>query len=207
MADTKDPSDAEIEAAWLAYRDTASRSTSKEVFFAGARRGSAAAPAASPVVDELATLIRMLVHALRKAAPGNALAERAMDYLKRHDLTGNVLRDSPAVEGAWQKFCEEVGAPAAPASPDARDAPAEPPVLWCVHVIGPDDLYAFPTLAAAQENAKALTAFMERQPKSIHDPICIPVVTVWPHSPESHAADLRENIFTKPSSKGEGTPS
>lgn len=100
-----------------------------------------------------------------------------------------------------------IPAPAAPASPDARDAPAEPPVLWCVHVIGPDDLYAFPTLAAAQENAKALTAFMERQPKSIHDPICIPVVTVWPHSPESHAADLRENIFTKPSSKGEGTPS
>lgn len=47
-------------------------------------------------VDELAMLVRQLVHSLRKVSPGNDLAERALDYLKRHGLTGTVLRVNSA---------------------------------------------------------------------------------------------------------------
>lgn len=43
-------------------------------------------------VEELAMLVRKLVQQLRKAAPGNKSAEKALDYLKRKGLAGRVLR-------------------------------------------------------------------------------------------------------------------
>jgi hypothetical protein len=86
-----------------------------------------ATAAPSTQVDDMATLLRMLVHAHRKAAPGNALAEKAMDYLKRHGLTGNILRDSPTVEKAWQKFCEGIGAA----------APQTTEICWLVELFLP----------------------------------------------------------------------
>jgi len=45
------------------------------------------------LVDDLASLLRRLSHALRKAEPGNDLPERALDYLKRHRSRGSVLRE------------------------------------------------------------------------------------------------------------------
>lgn len=43
-------------------------------------------------VDELAMLVRQLVHSLRKLAPDNDLTDRALDYLKRNGLAGTFLR-------------------------------------------------------------------------------------------------------------------
>lgn len=43
-------------------------------------------------VDELAMLVRKLVHSLRKAAPDHDLPQRAMDYLASRGLQGNPLR-------------------------------------------------------------------------------------------------------------------
>ena len=51
---------------------------------------------AEKTVDELAMLVRLLVHALRKAAPANPLSARAVDYLERHGLQGSVLRATPS---------------------------------------------------------------------------------------------------------------
>lgn len=51
------------------------------------------APAA-PVAD-LAQLVKQLVRALRKAAPGNDLADKALDYLKCQGLLGSFLRAAP----------------------------------------------------------------------------------------------------------------
>jgi hypothetical protein len=58
---------------------------------------SAGATGQEPVasMDDLSMLIRQLVHALRKASPDNALAERATDYLKRKGLQGSPLRAAP----------------------------------------------------------------------------------------------------------------
>lgn len=47
-------------------------------------------------VDELAMLVRQLVHSLRKASLSNDLADRALDYLKRHGLAGTFLRGNSA---------------------------------------------------------------------------------------------------------------
>jgi hypothetical protein len=43
-------------------------------------------------VDDLAMLVRQLVHSIRKTNPDNETASRAMDYFKRHGLQGSLLR-------------------------------------------------------------------------------------------------------------------
>lgn len=43
-------------------------------------------------VEDLACLVRRLVHQLRKAAPAHDLPEKAMDYLKRKGLQGSPYR-------------------------------------------------------------------------------------------------------------------
>ncbi|MFC4927808.1 hypothetical protein [Delftia deserti] len=54
--------------------------------------GEAAPQAPAAPVDDLAQLVKQLVRALRKAAPGNDLADKALDYLKRQGLQGSPLR-------------------------------------------------------------------------------------------------------------------
>lgn len=50
------------------------------------------------IVDDLALLCRQLVRSLAKAAPGNDLATRAMDYLQRKGLQGSPFRgDGPVI--------------------------------------------------------------------------------------------------------------
>lgn len=46
------------------------------------------------VTDDLAALVRQLVRSLRKAAPDNELADKALDYLKRKGLQGSTLRQN-----------------------------------------------------------------------------------------------------------------
>ncbi len=86
-------------------------------------------------VDELAMLVRRLVQSLRKAAPGNNLADGALDYLKRHGLTGTVLRgnsafvpdDVPAGMNP-SKASEAVGTSPSACHPENVPAPAA--VAW-----------------------------------------------------------------------------
>jgi len=54
------------------------------------------APAAPSSADDLAMLIRRLVQALKKHEPESSLAAKAMDYLQRHGLQGDVLRAAPS---------------------------------------------------------------------------------------------------------------
>jgi hypothetical protein len=90
----------------------------------------------SSKVDELAMLVRRLVQSLRKAAPGNELADQALDYLKRHRLTGtflrgdvpNVPRDAPAGSKP-SKACEAAGTLASASAAENVPAPQEP-VAW-----------------------------------------------------------------------------
>jgi predicted RNase H-like nuclease (RuvC/YqgF family) len=49
------------------------------------------------VVDDLSALTKRFVQRLRKAAPGNDLPEKALDYLKRKGLQGSTMRE--IVEG------------------------------------------------------------------------------------------------------------
>ena len=62
---------------------------------AAAARLAAAPQAPAAPVDDLAQLVKQLVRALRKALPGNDLADKALDYLKRQGLQGSPLRATP----------------------------------------------------------------------------------------------------------------
>ena len=67
--------------------------------------------------------------------------------------------------------------------------------LWAVNVQGPDDVYPCESRLAALEMANTLNAsFIAQQEKDHHeyDPIMRAVVIPWEHSPEEHAAALRE---------------
>lgn len=74
----------------------------------------------------------------------------------------------------------------------AASQPPESGTLWCVNVWGPDDVYAMPNKAAALERANQMNIEFGSIPRHEHDPIMLAVVIEWPHSPESHAQDLKE---------------
>lgn len=45
------------------------------------------------ITENLAKLVKRLVHALRKAAPEHDLPAKALDYLQREGLVGSPLRE------------------------------------------------------------------------------------------------------------------
>ncbi len=75
----------------------------------------------------------------------------------------------------------------------ARQPVGEP--LWCMHILGPDDVHAAPSKAHAEKAAAALNAFhAARAGQSEHDPMVEAVVAPWPHSVESHAESVADFI-------------
>lgn len=64
-------------------------------------------------------------------------------------------------------------------------------VLWCVHVIGPDEVYAEPSHAAAVVNAEKLNRALWSRPDSPEDVLCFAYAAVWPWSAEEHAGSIK----------------
>jgi hypothetical protein len=60
--------------------------------------------------------------------------------------------------------------------------------LWCVHVLGPDDVHAAPSHLAAVTHAHELNKHLySRADKKCDDIMCFSYAAPWPHSKESHA--------------------
>lgn len=68
--------------------------------------------------------------------------------------------------------------------------------LWCLHVLGMDDVYPAPDRATAQLWATQHTVFWHFRHQQPHqfDPVISWVVAEWPHDPVSHAAGLDQSI-------------
>jgi len=66
---------------------------------------------------------------------------------------------------------------------------AAEPELWCLHILGPDDVYAAPSKAAAVSCAARFNARFGPIAAQ-NDVMCEAVVVPWPYSPESHAESL-----------------
>jgi hypothetical protein len=65
--------------------------------------------------------------------------------------------------------------------------------LWCVHVLGADDVYAEPNHAAAVAAAEKLNRHASRaMEKTGNDVLCFAYAAPWPHSPEDHAQDMKD---------------
>lgn len=69
------------------------------------------------------------------------------------------------------------------------------PALWCLHLIGPDDVHPAPSRAHAELAAKKLNEWFAGQPKDEHTPHFEAVAAPWPHSAESHAAGVADFIM------------
>ncbi len=67
--------------------------------------------------------------------------------------------------------------------------------LWCVNIIGPDDLYPAASLEDAIRAAHAFNGWgLEKFPPEDKDYVLMWAnVTQWPHDPEGHATVLASN--------------
>lgn len=76
--------------------------------------------------------------------------------------------------------------------------------LWCMHIPGPDEVFATPDRETANRRADEHNAWVDRMfwegrvefggywPERIS---VAAVVIKWPHDPESHARDVLTNVF------------
>ena len=64
--------------------------------------------------------------------------------------------------------------------------------LWCVHIIGPDDLYAAPSKAEAEERVAAQNDWINNDPK-LRDSGIQAEVLLWPYTPASHAENITQH--------------
>ena len=62
--------------------------------------------------------------------------------------------------------------------------------LWCVHVLGPDDVLAAPSHEAAVVAAREMNKAWHQSKKAPTDILCFAYAAPWPHSKESHAEAL-----------------
>jgi hypothetical protein len=79
-------------------------------------------------------------------------------------------------------------------------------VLWCCHVIGPDDVHAAVDFDAAKAHADALNAAIDRntaEHPELADILCRAVPALWPWSAEAHAEALAEAIAYEVKRKGD----
>lgn len=64
--------------------------------------------------------------------------------------------------------------------------------LWCVHIIGPDDVLAAPSHDAAVVHAHELNKTLHRRLGTPNDIMCFAYAAPWPHGVEAHAESVKE---------------
>jgi hypothetical protein len=68
-------------------------------------------------------------------------------------------------------------------------------VLWCTHVLGPDEVHAMPDYATAEQNVAELAMALYTPRTAALDVLCLPIVAVWPHSERAHREDLKRKSW------------
>lgn len=63
--------------------------------------------------------------------------------------------------------------------------------LWCVHILGPDDVLAAPCHDAAVVHARELNKALHGRPSTPNDVLCFAYAAPWPYSAESHASNVK----------------
>ena len=74
---------------------------------------------------------------------------------------------------------------------EERLARSRAKLLWCVHILGPDDLVAHESYEAAEKHATELNDYMH-DPANLPDldVMCLSIVAMWTGSAEEHAAEV-----------------
>lgn len=64
-------------------------------------------------------------------------------------------------------------------------------VLWCMHVLGIDEVHAAASYDDAQRMVDDMTAALADRGLLGGDVMLLPIVAPWPHSAESHASAVQ----------------
>ena len=65
-------------------------------------------------------------------------------------------------------------------------------IPWCVHILGPDDVIAAPSRAAAAEYAdRTNRVLFGNAGETFADVMCFVYAAPWPHSKENHAEEVK----------------
>lgn len=64
-------------------------------------------------------------------------------------------------------------------------------IKWCVHILGPDDVWAAPSHEAAAIRAREVNKTFHGRSTSPNDILCFAYAAPWPHSAEDHAAAVK----------------
>lgn len=73
---------------------------------------------------------------------------------------------------------------------EERLSKARAKILWCVHILGPDDVIAKESYEAAEKHATELSDYIHGPDKPDLGVLCLPIVAMWPWSAEAHRAAL-----------------
>lgn len=69
-------------------------------------------------------------------------------------------------------------------------------VLWCVHVLGPDDVMAAPSHNSAAITAHEMNKAFHGRVTTAADVLCFAYAAPWPHTPEDHAQAVKQWLVT-----------
>lgn len=120
-------------------------------------------------------------------APAKPMTDEEIDKLPWGPHEGNPITFAEGLRDFARAIEAHHGITAAPVT-----------TLWCIHIPGPDELYAAPSKADAEHMAAlhnaAMAEFFEKQCPQIHTPIeSVQAVAIpWPHDTQSHADQMRE---------------
>ena len=65
-------------------------------------------------------------------------------------------------------------------------------LLWCVHILGPDDVLAAPSHDAAATHAHELNKHLHARVSTPNDVLCCAYAAPWPYSESSHAESVKK---------------
>lgn len=69
--------------------------------------------------------------------------------------------------------------------------------LWCVCVLGPDDVHAAPSHEAAAVQAREMNKAIHGRVSAPDDVLCYAYAAPWPHSREDHAEAVKSWLKAK----------
>lgn len=69
--------------------------------------------------------------------------------------------------------------------------------LWCVHILGPDDVHAAPSHGAAATHAHELNKSLHSRVGAPDDVLCFAYAAPWPHGREDHAVAVKDWLKTR----------
>lgn len=70
-------------------------------------------------------------------------------------------------------------------------------MLWCVHILGPDDVLAAPSHDAAMVHARELNKALHGKASAPADILCFAYAAPWPHSRDDHAEAVKNWLKDK----------